>query len=122
MKEEILHQLSAYAAGTRDLQYVEEWVVSTLQSVLDSGDESAIELINELDTILMEIGNGEKDEIDLMKYAVAMLQNNETMRLNFCQDCEEQNFVETASESQSISAQADLTGLDRVIRLHHVFG
>ncbi len=54
--DQILDQLKKFVAGELDHQGLEEWVLSHLQQVLDSGEKRAIDLTNELDALFIEEG------------------------------------------------------------------
>ena len=68
MVSELLEKVWLYLNGDRTLEYLETWVLSNLQNILDSGDAEAIEIANQFDADLVELGEG--------------LLNEETLRTN----------------------------------------
>ena len=55
---ELLKTIKSYVLGDITLQELEEWLLSNMQDILDSGDERAIEIANELDADLIELAEG----------------------------------------------------------------
>ena len=58
---ELRRILAQYAYGSIDRRGLEDWIVSNLQAVLDSRDEEAIEIVNELDgkiSVVSTVGRG----------------------------------------------------------------
>ena len=51
---QVLEQLKKFQTGERDLQQLEEWVIAHLQQILDSREDRAIELANEIDALFIE--------------------------------------------------------------------
>ena len=62
MINKLLEKVWLYINGNCTLQYLETWLVSNLQNILDSGDAKAIEIANQLDADLVELGEGLLDE------------------------------------------------------------
>ncbi len=58
MISKLLEKVWLYLNGDRTLEYLETWVLSNLQIILDSGDAEAIEIANKLDADLVELGEG----------------------------------------------------------------
>lgn len=50
--------LVQYLSGARSTEELEEWLIGNLQGFLDSGDNSAIELANQIDALLVEMNEG----------------------------------------------------------------
>ncbi len=62
MLYDLLNEIENYLDGLRTLQDVEAWVVSRVQSILQSGNSVAIEVANQVDADLIELGEGVLDE------------------------------------------------------------
>lgn len=62
MKEMILHELSRYISGEMSLGSFEEWILSHLQEILDSADQEAIAIVDEIDALLMQLSANEISE------------------------------------------------------------
>ena len=73
---ELLETIKSYVLGTITLQELEEWLLSHMQDILDSGDERAIEIANELDADLIELAEGIIDmsniREDLQRYMISL--------------------------------------------------
>jgi len=61
------------------LQDLESWVLSNLQRILDSGDEKAIAIANEIDADLVELGEGLIDELTLQKHLQGFISERDTI-------------------------------------------
>jgi hypothetical protein len=55
---ELLNEIDHYLTGRSSDRYLESWVVTNLQRILDSGDNVAIRLANEVDVSFIETGEG----------------------------------------------------------------
>ncbi len=55
---ELLNEIDRYLIGVSSDRYLESWVVSNLQRILDSGDTGAICLADEVDASFIEVGEG----------------------------------------------------------------
>lgn len=51
----LVHVLVQYLGGARSTSELEEWLVGNLQGFLDSGDNGAIEIANQVDALLVEM-------------------------------------------------------------------
>ena len=58
LHDQILEQLKQFEYGLVDEKKLEEWVLSHLQQILDSGENRAIELANDLDALFIQEGEG----------------------------------------------------------------
>jgi hypothetical protein len=73
-----LNVLVQYLGGARSTSELEEWLVSNLQGFLDSGDNGAIELANQVDALLVEMSEGLISEGQLRENISAILALNGT--------------------------------------------
>ena len=83
-KEEILQVFRDYVFGKVRLLDLEDWVLSHIQGILDSGDQEAIAMIDRVDALLIEIGAGVASEEELLNAISGFLSDAETLILNFC--------------------------------------
>ncbi|PIU54908.1 MAG: hypothetical protein COS88_06120, partial [Chloroflexi bacterium CG07_land_8_20_14_0_80_51_10] len=81
MRQELRQQILLYLNGHCTLRYLESWVLSNLQRILDSGDEEAIEMANLIDADLVELGEGLVDEKTLLEHLESLLSRYETIPL-----------------------------------------
>ena len=58
MLMKLLEQTRSYLVGEITLRELENWLITNLQTILDSGDEKAFVIVNELDADLVEFGEG----------------------------------------------------------------
>ena len=82
MVEDLRGEIDRYLIGRADLRQLESWLVSRLQSILDSGDARLIENANSLDADLVEYGEGLLDEQALHRRLEAYLRGMETILLD----------------------------------------
>ena len=74
--EQILDQLKKLETEQLTYQQLEEWLLSHLQQILDSREEQAINLANELDALFIEEGEGLRSEEEMLR-DMALLYNRE---------------------------------------------
>jgi len=83
-KQAILRIFRDYVSGKARLNDLEDWVLSHIQGVLDSGDQEAIALIDRVDALLIEIGVGLASEEDLFNAISGFISDAETVKLDLC--------------------------------------
>jgi len=71
--------IDRYLTGQCDRKELERWLVEHLQAILDSGNEQAIKLANQVDAALIEIQEGLLTE-EALKRRLAGLLGRETDR------------------------------------------
>ena len=54
----LVQVLVQYLSGARSTPELEEWLIGNLQGLLDSGDNGAIELANQVDALFVEMSEG----------------------------------------------------------------
>jgi hypothetical protein len=54
----LVHVLVQYLGGARSTSELEEWLLSNLQNLLDSRDDGAIQMANQVDALLVEMSEG----------------------------------------------------------------
>ena len=79
MDRELLDHIRDYLNDHCTLQDLESWLLSNLQRILDSGDEKAIDMANELDADLVELGEGLIDELTLQKHLQGFVSERDTI-------------------------------------------
>ena len=62
MRSRFVTVLNGFLLGSESLADLQNWLLSNLQTILDSGDSAAIEAANELDSDLIELGERLIDE------------------------------------------------------------
>ena len=65
LRSELIDKIEHYLAGKSRDRDLESWVVANLQRALDSGDATAIHLVNEVDASFIEVGEGIIDQSEL---------------------------------------------------------
>lgn len=65
MNAQLLRSIEEYLHNRQSLREIEAWVLENLQLILDSGDQSAIWLVNQVDGDLIEWREGLLDEAAL---------------------------------------------------------
>jgi hypothetical protein len=65
MLSELLRQINSYLVTDSTLTELEDWLINHLQSILDSGDQNAMEIANQLDADLVELS---EDLIDISTF------------------------------------------------------
>lgn len=83
MLNELLYQVESYLNGKCTLKDLEGWLLSNLQAILDSSDEKAVSLADELDADLVELGEGLIDETTLRGRLESRIKSMETLSFSF---------------------------------------
>ncbi|MBI2909151.1 MAG: hypothetical protein HYX92_16015 [Chloroflexi bacterium] len=73
MLRELLNRIYDYVMGRSTLAGLETWLLSNLQEILDSGDDKAIHVANQLDADLVELGEGLIDEATFRQRLEALI-------------------------------------------------
>ena len=81
--QQLRRRIDRYLEGHSSLQQLEEWLLSHLQQILDSGDATAIEIANKLDADLVELGEGLTDQGTLQQRLQSYLRGAETIQVTF---------------------------------------
>src|SRR5688572_25399376 len=112
MKETILRELSGYISGQVSLDSFEEWILSHLQETLDSGDQEAVAIVDEIDALLMQLGQNEISVLDFYKLVTGIQQsaNTITLTVNFapdvrvisCEQSEQTGNITLGSEPEAV--------------------
>lgn len=63
----LVDHVGRYLSGRYSLRDLEKWLVSNLQSILNSNDAKAIHLVNQVDADLMELSEGLLDEVTVRR-------------------------------------------------------
>lgn len=79
MLQRLLTELNRYVNGLITWQDLEAWLVSHLQAILDSGDSRAVEIANEVDGRLVELGENLTTEEELRLGVEALVRIGETI-------------------------------------------
>jgi len=79
MDRELLDHIRDYLNDRCTLQDLEAWVLSNLQKILDSGDKATIDMANEIDADLVELGEGLVDELTLQKHLQRFISERDTI-------------------------------------------
>jgi len=117
-KEEILRILKSYAYGEIRLQEFEDWVLSHLQAILHCGDMESETLINEADSLLIELGADVIEEEALLDWARGIVSSAETLE----QSVTIGNLPEITFSETEVSQSGSSTELFEAPALSLVFG
>jgi hypothetical protein len=66
MLQELITRLSKYSNQETGLRDLEDWIVLHLQETLDSGEQEAITIADELDGLLIQLSEGLVTEADIL--------------------------------------------------------
>ncbi len=103
--------LEGYLQGGHTLQGVEEWLLGSLQQILDSGNQKLIRLANQVDADLMEYNDEVIGESELReRFAKHLVDASK----------DEEIRIEASSETDVIFKQMDDSGQAVTVHFHHV--
>lgn len=79
MLRQVLNYVNDYLNSYCTLRDLQTWLLSNLQRILDSGDEAAIEVANQIDADLVEFGEGLIDETAVRERIESYVRFRETI-------------------------------------------
>ena len=83
MLTQLLNHIDSYILSRYTLRDLETWLVSNLQQILDSGEETAIDLANKVDADLVELGEGLIDELTFREHLQGYVRIGDTFPLKY---------------------------------------
>jgi len=122
MLSALLTHLETYLNDSCPLQQVEEWVVAHLQEILNSGDQEAIQLANQVDAALVEFSAGALDEVVLRQRLESLVRLENTIAVTWpralmLSGMELQTGTQdaTITEHREVPGQVETLDLGRVL-------
>ena len=83
MRTQLLHRIHLYLIRMLPYLELESWLIEHLQQILDSGEAATIELANQVDADLVELGEGLLTEQELSRRLERYLRLAETITADF---------------------------------------
>lgn len=121
MLQRLLNELDRYANGLMTWRDLETWLVSHLQAILDSGDSRAIELANEIDGRLVELGEDLTTEEEFRQSVEALVRIGETIVVPAAAGVQVGIVNEATVGSETITEHWRDLGPVTNVRLEHSF-
>jgi len=105
---ELRRRIELYLNGHETQGSLETWLVSNLQSILDSDDQQVIEAANQIDADLVELGEGIIDEVVFIENLESLLRQLETISIA---PGDEQVSIsnDSATTAETVTTEADLS-------------
>lgn len=103
--------LERYLNQQGSLRDIEKWLLSNLQEILDSGNQQAVELTNQVDADLVEFGEGLIDE--------AMLKDRFARYLTASSVSSEYR-TQADSETNIVFSPVGVPGAEMTVHFRHV--
>lgn len=119
MVNQLVNCIYHYLIGDRSLEDLETWLLSNLQEILDSHDETAIELANKVDVDLVELGEGLIDQAILSERLESYLTLRETKFV--FSETGDIAIVSATADVQTLKNRLEVPGPVVDFRLSHVF-
>ena len=120
----MLHQLLNYANhylnGYCTLRDLQTWLLSNLQGILDSSDKTAIEVVNQIDADLVELGEGLIDEAGVRERIESYARFGETIPSAFF-ETEYPATTHVTAAAETIRDHLEVLGPVVDLHLCHVF-
>ena len=120
MLAQLLRYIDSYLVLHSTLQDLEAWLISNLQQILDSGEKVAIDLANEVDADLVELGEGLIDELTFREHLQSYIRIRDTLPFEYYETPPRDTVNATAS-AETIRDQLLITGPVVDLRLEHSF-
>lgn len=123
MFRELLERIESYMNAECGLKDLEGWLLSNLQTILDSGDRMAIELADELDADLVELNEALIDEQTLRERIESRIRQMNVISLAFSEvECQQTNRTEASETTFEKTFHKDWRSrLVEDLRFVHVF-
>jgi len=106
MFDELLKSIYQYLNGVWTLQILQEWLLSNLQDILNSGNNHAIDIANEIDADLVQLSEDIIDENTLQGRMERYRSSMETISVNFQK---QHRDISSATVIETIRLQVDLS-------------
>lgn len=120
MLAQLLRYVDSYLVLHSTLQDLEAWLISNLQQILDSGEEAAIDLANEVDADLVELGEGLMDELTFREHLQSYIRIRDTLPFEYY-ETQPQDTVIASTSAETIREEFAITGPVVDLRLEHSF-
>ena len=121
MLTQLLNLIDSYLLLHCTLRDLETWLLSNLQRILDSGEEKAIDLANDVDAGLVELGEGLTNELtfreQLQNYLFSI---RDTIPIGYY-ETQPQDIVTATNSAEMIKSELEITGQVADLRLEHSF-
>lgn len=117
---DLLVQFDRYLTGRTSLRDLEGWLVSNLQQILDSGDETAIQAANQIDVDLVEFGEGLIDEATLVERIASWARLVETVSVNFPESIR-LSSIKAGANAETFKNRVEVSRPVVDLRLRHAF-
>ena len=111
LRSHLLASLEQHLNQQTSLHEVGEWLLAHLQEILDSGDQQAIHLANQVDADLVELNEGLIDETILRERFQSYLASDRTASSYLTHAC---------SESDVMFSSVGVPGAEVMIHFRHV--
>ena len=120
MAGELLNQIEHYLNAQGTIRSLEEWLLLNLQHILDSGDERAILLANEVDADILELAEGLIDELTLRDHLQRLFNEENTIPVPALNSIPDTTLLAT-TDVETIRIQLQDLGPVATVRLDLVF-
>ncbi len=118
---EVLNRMDGYLTERYSVRDLEAWLVSNLQGILDSGDKKAVEVANQVDADLVELGEGLIDETGLRERLERYLRFAETVPA-YMVEIEDSASAHSTAVAETVWSRLESPTLVMDLHLEHVFG
>ena len=115
MFRQLLNYVNNYLNGYCTLKDLQTWLLSNLQRILESGDEAAEKVANQIDADLVELGEGLVDEAGVRERIESYARFGETILLAFS-EVEHHTATHVTTAAETLREQ--LEALGPVVDLH----
>ena len=119
MLTQLLNQIDSYLLLHCTLQDLETWLVSNLQRILDSGEKAAINLANEVDADLVQLGEDLIDELTFREKLQGYVRISDTLPCEYY-ETPPRDTVDATASAETIRDQLLIRPVVD-LRLEHSF-
>ena len=120
MLHRLLNYANHYLNGYCTLRDLQTWLLSNLQRILESSDEATIEMANQIDTDLIELGEGLIDEAVVRERIESYARFGETIPFIFS-EIERPATTHVTTAAETIRNHLEVFGPVVDLRLVHKF-
>jgi hypothetical protein len=120
MIHQVLNYVYKYLNGQWTLKDIQTWLLSNLQRILESGDEAAIEVANQIDADLVELSEGLIGEMEVQARLENYVRFGETIPF-YLFETEHPITTHATVTAETFRSHLEVLGTVVDLRLDHKF-
>lgn len=99
MRNTFLDTLDGFLSGELSLDALQGWMLSNLQSIINSGDDEMIEAANAMDATIVDLGEGIVGDQELTDQVIASFRSMLNVRLHVFEDAKVSSLFDSVADT-----------------------